>query len=128
METYIYKWRGEEIEIERYTKDRIDELKERVKKGNDKLMAAWAEIVKQELGKYETEIKKWTIAQARLMEYCRQLQDLGFHSCLYIENGKKTKKCIDVLGCIVCPSDISYWETEVANNLWDDLQSASRNK
>lgn len=121
METYKYTtWHGDTYEIERYSKENRAELLERVRNGNDKLMTAWHEICKMSGTHHDTELQKWFKAQDKLVEYCTQLKLLGYCNCLYIEQGKKTKSCLDC-NCIVCPSTVNYWETELTNKMWDGM-------
>ncbi len=115
METYIVETEGEKLEIEIYPREQIERLKDRVRLGNQRLNEAWHVIRKLERGEHwKAELQRWHLANVKLSEYCKQLQQMGFADCLYKdESGKKTLGCLDELGCRVCPSSISYWEAEL---------------
>jgi len=90
-------------------------LRGRVIVGNDKLNGAW-EIIKtiEDKGRWQQELDRWTEANEKLSNLCRQLKLMGYVDCLYLDgNGKKTRKCLDGLGCRVCPSSTPYWEQEL---------------
>lgn len=98
--------------------EEIEVLKSRIKEGNRKLNLAWEAIIKldHQSARWQEEVEKWHEANERLSALCSELKYLGFTDCLYIENGKKTRNCLtEGLGCRVCPSQISYWETELMN-------------
>lgn len=92
-------------------------LMERVRKGNDKLNLAWSELLAtdHESQTYKDEVDRWFVAKDKLEGLCRNLQAMGFHDCLYLdESGKKTRSClISSMTCLVCPSTIKYWEKEL---------------
>ena len=125
METYILEYEGKKAVIDQYPRDQIEELKERVRLGNQKLKDAWDVLRKLELSDHwKAELERWHLANVKLSEYCSQLKRLGFRDCLYKdENGVKYKGCLEPLGCCVCPSDISYWEKELMS-----LPGASKEK
>lgn len=95
----------------------LEELKQRVKAGNKRLNDAWEAIcqIDHNSQRWADELERWHQANEKLSKLCTQLEALGFESCLYIENGIKTKPClpVDSLSCRVCPSQIRYWETEL---------------
>jgi len=86
-------------------------LCDRVVKGNEKLFFAWRQvrdIENMEEKKYQRD--RWNEAQERLHGLCLELKAKGFHDCLYIENGRKTRSCMasnnpDGFWCQVCPCD-----------------------
>ena len=126
MKTYIVKIDEEQFEIDRYDKEHIGELKERVKLGNEKLGKAWQQLKEMvhNTEEWAEQMEEWHKANKKLSLYCDQLKALGFEDCLYLVDGKKTKQCLgDQLGCLVCPSLISYWEREM-----DALPSAGTQK
>lgn len=124
MTTYTIEHEGEIIEIEIYSKARLEELKARCRTGNEKLNAAWQQIIKLDHSqeRWTEEVHKWHIANTRLSAYCTQLQAMGFNDCLYLENGKKKVNCLD-LDCRVCPSNTPYWEED-----WVNLPSGGTKK
>ena len=92
-------------------------LLERVRKGNDKLFAAWLQI-RDILDKEEKERQflRWDAAKETLNLLRLELQSKGYNDCLYLENGKKTKRCLDEPGewfCNTCPSTREYWVEEM---------------
>lgn len=95
-------------------------LRDRVKAGNDKLFKAWLVIRDIEDGEErEQQLDRWNVAQEKLYYLCLELQAKGYEDCLYIENGKKTKTCIneaDGWWCQVCSSNHPYWREE-----WEKL-------
>lgn len=116
MDTYIVKYEGVAIEIDSYPRERIEELKERVRLGNEKLNKAWVDICRldQTSQHWNDEVERWHLANVKLSAYCDQLKNMGFLDCLYInDKGKKYKSCLSELGCRVCSSSISYWEREL---------------
>jgi len=116
LDTYIVKYEGETLEIDFYPRESIEALKGRIRLGNEKLNKAWDDICKMDHNsqQWKDEFQRWHIANIRLSAYCRQLTGMGFSGCLYIDNkGVKYKKCLEPLGCRVCPSSISYWEAEL---------------
>ena len=92
-------------------------LRDRVKVGTEKLFRAWQQIMeisdKEERGYQED---KWEKARDKLHYLCMELQVKGYVDCLYIENGKKMRRCLDNpdgFWCQVCPSLRPYWEEEL---------------
>lgn len=117
METFTVKYAGEALEIEIYPKDKMEELKGRIRTGNDKLSLAWEQIKAMDHASQEWKdaLQRWHLATAKLRYLCDQLENLGYTDCLYLEHGKKTKKCLppgDDIGCLVCSSNDPYWEKE----------------
>ena len=96
-------------------------LIDRVRKGNDKLFAAWLQIREiQEKEERKRQFLRWDEAKERLHALCKELVARGFKDCLYIENGKKTKTCLSELGewfCNTCPAVLGggreYWVEEM---------------
>lgn len=108
--------KGYEFEVDQYTHETLPQLLERVKLGNDKLNKAWGDICAIKDEAFNKAVEEWSKANVLLSCYCDQLQWLGFKDCLYIENGKKVRKCLepgDSLGCRVCPSSREYWSEEL---------------
>ena len=97
--------------------EQINTLKEKVKLGNQKLNLAWDQICKidHESQRWNDEVERWHQANEKLSLLCMELEGLGFVDCLYLENGKKTRRCLPPVGlsCRVCPSIRRYWETEL---------------
>lgn len=122
METYTAKYHGVTFEIQRYPREKMEELQDRVRLGNKKLNEAWEVIKKMPHGSptWAKNLNDWHLANVRLSAYCSQLENMGFRACLYIKDGKKYRKCMEGMGCRVCPSQISYWEGEFM-----DMPSAS---
>ncbi len=83
METYTLHVEGAELVIERYTKDRIEELKERIRTGNKKLNDAWVEILKIDKNPpaWPEALQQWHLATEKLSAYCTQLEGMGFTDC-----------------------------------------------
>ena len=94
----------------------LEELKARVKEGNQKLNDAWQRLVKMDHStqRWEEEAERWHQANEKLSNLCTELKYAGFNDCLYIEDGKKTRGCLtEGEGCRVCPSSKNYWEQEL---------------
>jgi len=94
-------------------------LRDRVILGNEKLNDAWWQIcqIDHESQEWKDLVEQWHQANEKLSLLCIELKARGYTDCLYIENGKKIKKCLspgDDIGCRVCPSRIPYWEQEFA--------------
>ncbi len=92
-------------------------LRDRVILGNKKLNAAWEQIkgMVHDTEEWNYQMECWHQGNEKLSLLCTELQARGYVDCLYIENGKKTKKCLlsgDDIGCRVCPSSRKYWEEE----------------
>lgn len=131
--TYTIEVEGRTLVIERYSRDRIEELKERCRSGNAVLNKAWADIVEMnhESEAWKKACDEWHLQNVKLSGYCTQLEGMGFSDCLYIVDGKKFNRCLearpdvpgDMYGCRVCPSQKHYWEDE-----WLDLPSGNDTK
>ena len=95
----------------------LQELKERVKAGNEKLIASWPRIwdIQDEEGR-QREMNRWDKANRLLDALCMELMyRFNFRDCLYLDsNGHKTKPCVrqDGFCCFVCPSETPYWRRE----------------
>ncbi len=92
-------------------------LKERVKTGNEKLIAAWPRIWDiQDRGERQRELERWDKANRLLDGLCMELMyRFNYRDCLYLDgNGCKTKPCTrpDGFCCFVCPSETPYWQKE----------------
>jgi len=92
-------------------------LRERVKTGNEKLIAAWPRIWDiQDKGERQRELERWDKANHRLDGLCMELMHrFNYRDCLYLdENGHKTTPCNrqDGFCCFVCPSETPYWRKE----------------
>lgn len=115
METFIVEHEGETLEIEIYPKEKMEELKERVKIGNNKLIQAWEQIkaMDHESQEWKDAFQRWHFANVKLGYLCDQLEALGYTDCLFLDqNGKKTRSCLEGIGCRACPSSTRYWEQE----------------
>jgi len=93
-------------------------LRDRVISGNKKLNDAWEQIrgIAHDAEEWKELLEQWHQANEKLSLLCSELKARGYTDCLYIENGKKTKKCLppgDAIGCRVCPSSRKYWEKEL---------------
>lgn len=93
-------------------------LRDRVISGNKKLNDALKQIrqIDHESQEWKDLFEQWHQANEKLSVLCTELKLRGYTDCLYIENGKKTKKCLspgDDIGCRVCPSSRKYWEEEL---------------
>ena len=92
-------------------------LRDRVKSGNDKLFKVWLQI--RELAdkeEWSRQMDRWNEAQEKLHSLCQELKLKGYTDCLYLENDKKMRRCLDNrdgFWCQVCPSIYPYWETEL---------------
>jgi len=91
-------------------------LKERVKIGNEKLIAAWPRIWDiKDKEERERELERWDKANRRLDSLCMELMHrFNYRDCVYLQNGRKTKPCVrpDGFCCFVCPSETPYWRKE----------------
>lgn len=121
------KEKAQEIKVQQrqYNLDVIA-LRDRVRAGNDKLFQAWLMTHKftDDKERWTLEMDKWRAAQQKLCLLCSALKNMGYDDCLYIEDGKKTRSCINSsegFWCVVCPSSIRYWEQELM-----DLPSPKR--
>lgn len=92
----------------------LEALRVRVAKGNTKLIDAI--LVIWDITDSEAHIdafREWGRAADKLNQLCSELRLKGFEDCLYIENGKKTRSCLEGTDtvCLVCPSKRNYaWE------------------
>ena len=96
-------------------KEELEALRNRVKIGNGKLFKAWQQIM--EISDKEEQVfqeDKWEKARDKLHYLCLELQGRGYEDCLYIEDGKKVRRCPESIECLVCPSKIPYWREENA--------------
>ena len=91
--------------------DPLVRLKFRIIKGNFKLNKAWEQLRRMEDSPGKAEILvKWRASAQKLGELCDEMVAAGETECLYIEDGKKVKRCHDDPSghkCTVCPN--SYW-------------------
>ena len=113
-------YKNQIFEIDDYTIENIEQLKERIRLGNKKLLEAWDKLMTMDHSSqiWKDSLEQWHLANEKLSYYCSQLKNLGFEDCLYITeiDGKKekTKTCLeDGIGCRVCPSQYPYWEEEL---------------
>ena len=94
----------------------LEAMKERVRAGNDKLMAAWSRVREiADENERKQQLGRWDEASSLLDVLSRELMyRLNYRECLYMENGKKTEPCVrpDGSGCLVCPSETPYWRGE----------------
>jgi len=91
-------------------------LRDRVKLGNEKLFKAWQQIRELNSAEWSYQMELWYQAGKKLNVLCIELNLKGYGDCLYLENGKKTKSCLDNADgfwCQVCPSSIRYWDKEL---------------
>ena len=107
-----------ETEMPKQYSPEILALRGRVKKGNDKLFEAWQQIreLAHNSDEWSEQMELWHQAGKKLSVLCTELKLKGYGDCLYLENGKKTKNCLDNPGgfwCQVCPSSIRYWDKEL---------------
>ena len=97
----------------------MEQLLVRVRAGNDRLMAHYAEINQE--GNIETwnkMVDNLHLAVDRLNQICDFLVFKGYKDCLYVENGKKVRTCLneprkDWIVCWACPSEKKYWVDEL---------------
>ncbi len=100
--------------IDPYTKEQVPQLIERVRNGNTKLAAAWAQIRDMPGGdEREKQVENWVEAIQKLGCYCSQLKALDFAECIYIIGSKKMKSCLEEPTCYVCASTVDYWTGEM---------------
>ena len=97
--------------------DYLNALKERIKAGNEKLIAAWPGVWDiQDQQEKRQALKKWDKGIWLLVSLCMELMyRFDFRDCVYLDkNGHKTKPCIRPGGfyCFVCPSETPYWRKE----------------
>ncbi len=97
--------------------ERIAALIERCKVGNQKLNKAWRQL--RELDSSPESVAQrddWCRKTRLLADLALELNALGYTDCLYLEDGKKTMRCLDQadgLTCYGCPSDTDYWTREL---------------
>ncbi|MDD5060759.1 MAG: hypothetical protein PHN44_00565 [Candidatus Marinimicrobia bacterium] len=96
----------------------VSALLERVRKGNDRLMEHYAEIMpEKDTDTWNKLIDNFLLASGRLSLLCDVLASKGYRDCLYMENGKRTRTCLtqrkDTIVCWACPSDRKYWSEEL---------------
>ena len=127
MNTYSFQHEGTTLEVEIYAPEQIEELKNRVRAGNKKLNEVYDIIKKMEIGDaWVKAFYQWYLSNIKLRAYCDQLEQLGFHECLYIVEGKKVQKCdAHELGCRVCSAVHPYWKDEKA---WQGLVEGSEDR
>ena len=113
METYIYTYGTQKFEIERYKAEEMDLLKERIRNGLIKLDAAFHTLAQAtDIGPEKW--ADWKLATLKLRVLCDNLSDLGYKDCLFLmPNGGRTKKCLEGINCLVCPSNKEYWVDEM---------------
>lgn len=90
-------------------------LRDRVILGNKKLNDAWEQIkgMAHESEEWSYQMERWHQGNEKLSLLRTELKMLGYEDCLYLDDqGKKIKKCLEGMGCRVCPSRIPYWEQE----------------
>jgi len=100
---------------EKYTPE-ILSLRDRVILGNKKLNDAWEQIraMVHDTEEWSEQMKCWNQANEKLSLLCTELKALGYNDCLYLDGqGRKTRKCLEGMGCRVCPSKIRYSEKEL---------------
>ncbi len=104
--------------------DPVELLKARAVLANRKLYLTWFQLTGGAGGQLDEEGKlAYAEASQRARDIARQLKEVNKTECLYIENGKKLKKCnvMPVLTskphwngffCHCCPNDF-WWEKEL---------------
>ena len=87
---------------------KVSELRDRVRTGNDRTMAAWLEAINGDLTP-----EQWSAAMTRIDNAIRRLDNLcleliatGGDTCLY--DTPRCKGRLDV-GCFCCPSKYPHW-------------------
>lgn len=96
-------------------------MRDRCRNGNNKLWAAWCSIrAVKDKEQQNALFEQWDTANQRLRNLCRQLKDLGFEDCLYLNaKGEKLIRCLYNLDsplwfCQVCPAPTEkYAEPEL---------------
>lgn len=91
-------------------------LRDRVILGNKKLNNALEQLkdIVDDKERWSEEMECWRQANEKLSLLCTQLKTLGYNDCLYLDGqGRKTRKCLEGMGCRVCPSRIPYGEQEL---------------
>jgi hypothetical protein len=91
--------------------DELVALKFRVIKGNEKLFKVYKQITAMGLGpERDKALAQYRPAIEKLKALAKELKDRGETACLYIEDGKKVRKCLcqeEEFFCHACPND--YW-------------------
>jgi hypothetical protein len=95
-----------------------EQLLTRVRNGNNKLMDHFAQIqAEKDNATWEKMLDNHHALVERLSFICDFLVSKGYHDCLYVENGVRTRTCLnsrnDYIVCWVCPSTTAYWSTEL---------------
>lgn len=109
-----------ETEMAKQYSPEVLALRDRVKKGNDKLFQAWLQIreLAHNSDEWSKQMELWHQASEKLGVLCTELK-LKYHycDCLYLDElGKKTRSCLNNSGgfwCQVCSSDYPYWQNEL---------------
>jgi hypothetical protein len=99
----------------------LEDLRARVIHGNDKLIAYFTEVMKDaktlDGAAFDQFIENLRQAVTKLQKIEHVLEIRGYHDCLYIENGVKTRSCLkekkDGVVCWICPSRTRYWDEEL---------------
>ena len=96
----------------------VEQLLERVARGNDRLMEHY-DVIKQEKDNdtWGELMDNFFAAVNRLKVICDFLVFRGWKDCLYMKDGKKMRSCLNQSNenffCWVCPSEKKYWEAEI---------------
>ncbi|MBU1449191.1 hypothetical protein KKF45_05095 [Patescibacteria group bacterium] len=110
---------GKEVAMEKPYSPELITLRHRVIQGNEKLIKAWSQLkeMTHNTEEWATQFERWHKANELLSLLATELKvKYNFNECLYMENGKKTKKCLppgDEIGCRVCTSDYPWWSNEL---------------
>jgi len=84
--------------------DRVEELKERIKRGTALLWEKWKVIRDMKSGpELEAHLDAWDEGFAKLDLLCDELKALGYELCLWLDETPRYP-------CLVCPRDQSYWD------------------
>ena len=108
-----------EVLVEKKYTPEVLALRGRVRLGNDKLYQAWLQIreVAGDKEEWVRQMDRLGEATEKLGRLCHQLKLEGYTDCLYLEDGQKTRTCLNNeeggFWCQVCSSDIRYWEQEL---------------
>lgn len=95
-----------------------ESLLKRVAAGNDRLMKHFASIMQEKDNDIrESLMDNFHDAIKRLNLLCGVLEAKGYRDCLYVENGKRMRSCLnqrqDCIACWACPSERKYWSEEL---------------
>jgi hypothetical protein len=85
----------------------VEELRQRVITGNEKMLQYWKVLISSDSEKYNQNIERYESANKKLINLCDLLELKGYNQCLYMSEGKKTRKCFgrdDESWCVVCPA------------------------